>query len=152
VFLDKINRAIGKGVANLTLLMVLVTFIVVVLRYGFNLGWIWLQEIVTWMHAAVFLLAAAYTFSEDAHVRVDVFYRNWSQRTKNKVNLIGNVFCLCNSLAFTCRQFGLCVCLLGDAGKLSGSRWVGIPVDSTAKNIDSFDWTDAVFPRLSACL
>ena len=95
MFLDKINRAIGKGVANLTLLMVLVTFIVVVLRYGFNLGWIWLQEIVTWMHAAVFLLAAAYTFSEDAHVRVDVFYRNWSERTKNKVNLIGNVFCLC---------------------------------------------------------
>ena len=95
MFLDKINRAIGKGVANITLLMVLVTFVIVVLRYGFNLGWIWLQEIVTWMHAAVFLLAAAYTFSEDAHVRVDVFYRNWSQRTKNKVNLIGNVFCLC---------------------------------------------------------
>ena len=95
MFLDKINRAIGKGVANLTLLMVLGTFIVVVLRYGFNLGWIWLQEMVTWMHAAVFLLAAAYTFSEDAHVRVDVFYRNWSERTKNKVNLIGNVFCLC---------------------------------------------------------
>ena len=95
VLLDKINRAIGKGVANLTLFMVLVTFVVVVLRYGFNLGWIWLQELVTWMHAAVFLLAAAYTFSEDAHVRVDVFYRNWSQRTKNTVNLIGNVFCLC---------------------------------------------------------
>ena len=93
--LDKINRAIGKGVANLALLMVLVTFIIVVLRYGFNLGWIWLQETVTWMHAAVFLLAAAYTFSEDSHVRVDVFYRNWSQRTKNQVNLIGNVLCLC---------------------------------------------------------
>ena len=95
VLLDKINCAIGKRVASLTLLMVLVTFVIVVLRYGFNLGWIWLQEAVTWMHAAVFLLAAAYTFSEDAHVRVDVFYRNWSQRTKNKVNLIGNVFCLC---------------------------------------------------------
>jgi len=95
VFLDKINRAIGKGVANLTLLMVLVTFVVVVLRYGFNLGWIWLQELVTWMHAAVFLLVAAFTFSEDAHVRVDVFYRNWDERTKNKVNLIGNVLCLC---------------------------------------------------------
>ena len=93
--LDKINRAIGKGGANLTLLMVLVTFVIVVLRYGFNLGWIWLQETVTWMHGAVFLLAAAYTFSEDSHVRVDVFYRNWSQRTKNKVNLIGNVLCLC---------------------------------------------------------
>ncbi len=95
VFLDKANRAIGKGAATLTVVMVLVTFVIVVLRYGFNLGWIWLQEMVTWMHAAVFLLAAAYTFSEDAHVRVDVFYRNWSERTKNKVDLVGNVFCLC---------------------------------------------------------
>lgn len=95
VFLDKTNRAIGKGAATLTVVMVLVTFVIVVLRYGFNLGWIWLQEMVTWMHAAVFLLAAAYTFSEDAHVRVDVFYRSWSQRTKNKVDLVGNVFCLC---------------------------------------------------------
>jgi len=78
--------------ASLTLFMVLVTFIIVVLRYGFNLGWIWLQEMVTWMHAAVFLLAAAYTFSEDAHVRVDVFYARLSVKRKAITDLLTSVF------------------------------------------------------------
>ena len=86
---------IGVASSYLLLAMVLVTFFIVMLRYGFSLGWIWLQESVTWMHAAVFLLVAPYAFSQDAHVRVDVFYRQWSQKTKNKVNLVGSLLCLC---------------------------------------------------------
>ena len=88
-------RLIGVASSYLLLAMVLVTFFIVMLRYGFSLGWIWLQESVTWMHAAVFLLVAPYAFSQDAHVRVDVFYRQWSQKTKNKVNLVGSLLCLC---------------------------------------------------------
>lgn len=89
------NRLIGIAASYLLIAMVLVTFFIVLLRYGFSLGWIWLQESVTWMHAAVFLLVAPYAFSQDAHVRVDVFYRQWSQKTKNKVNLVGSLLCLC---------------------------------------------------------
>ena len=85
------NRLIGIAASYLLIAMVLVTFFIVLLRYGFSLGWIWLQESVTWMHAAVFLLVAPYAFSQDAHVRVDVFYRQWSQKTKNKVNLVGSL-------------------------------------------------------------
>lgn len=88
-------RLIGVASSYLLLAMVLVTFFIVMLRYGFSLGWIWLQESVTWMHAAVFLLVAPYAFSQDAHVRVDVFYRQWNQKTKNKVNLVGSLLCLC---------------------------------------------------------
>jgi len=88
-------RLIGVASSYLLLAMALVTFFIVMLRYGFSLGWIWLQESVTWMHAAVFLLVAPYAFSQDAHVRVDVFYRQWSQKTKNKVNLVGGLLCLC---------------------------------------------------------
>jgi len=88
-------RLIGVASSYLLLAMVLVTFFIVMLRYGFSLGWIWLQESVTWMHAAVFLLVAPYAFSQDAHVRVDVLYRQWSQKTKNKVNLVGSLLCLC---------------------------------------------------------
>jgi len=47
----------GKSVAWLTLLMVLLAFSIVVLRYGFNLGWIWLQESLTYLHVAVFTIA-----------------------------------------------------------------------------------------------
>lgn len=88
-------RLIGVASSYLLLAMVLVTFFIVMLRYGFSLGWIWLQESIIWMHAAVFLLVAPYAFSQDAHVRVDVFYRQWSQKTKNKVNLVGSLLCLC---------------------------------------------------------
>ena len=80
--------------AWLTLFMVLVTFLVVVLRYVFDLGFIWLQETVTWMHAAVFMLGAAYTLLGDEHVRVDVFYREASPQRKALVNLFGALLLL----------------------------------------------------------
>ena len=45
--------------------MVLVTFIIVILRYAFDIGAIWLQESVIWMHGMVFMLGAAYTLRMD---------------------------------------------------------------------------------------
>ena len=92
---NKINVSLGKLVSWLVLFMVITVFGIVILRYVFSIGWIWLQELVTWMHAMVFLLVAAYTLSEDAHVRVDVFYRRWSKNTQRRVNLFGSLFCLC---------------------------------------------------------
>jgi TRAP-type mannitol/chloroaromatic compound transport system permease small subunit len=80
---------LGRAVAWLTLVMVGLTFAIVVLRYGFNLGWIWLQESVTYLHAAVFMLAAAWAFQTDDHVRVDIFYRSRSPRYRAWVNLLG---------------------------------------------------------------
>lgn len=84
----------GRLVAWLTLLMVLVTFAIVVLRYGFNLGWVALQESVTYMHALVFMLAAAYTWRHDGHVRVDIFYRRFSPRGRAWVDLLGTLLLL----------------------------------------------------------
>ena len=74
--------------------MVLITFLVVVLRYGFNIGYIWMQESVRFMYAAVFLLCAGYTLLKDKHVRVDVLYLNLSERSKAIVDLLGSVFLL----------------------------------------------------------
>lgn len=92
--IERLNIWIGRSVAWLTLVMVLVTFAIVVLRYLFDLGWIWLQESVTWMHAAVFLLGAAYTLARDDHVRVDVFYREAGERRRALTNLLGCVLFL----------------------------------------------------------
>ena len=80
---------IGQAVAWLVFIMAIVTCLVALLRYGFSLGWIWLQETITWMHAAVFLLAAGYTLARDGHVRVDIFYRNMSPRRQALVDLSG---------------------------------------------------------------
>lgn len=89
--LQRISDLTGKLIAWLTLPMVLATFAVATLRYVFDLGWIWMQESVVWMHAATFMLATAYTLNQDEHVRVDIFYRNMSGRRKAWVDLIGTV-------------------------------------------------------------
>ena len=92
--LERINQIVGRTVAWLTVAMVLVTFTIVVLRYLFDLGWIWLQESVTWMHAAVFMLAAGYTLARDEHVRVDVFYRDLSGRARAMIDAAGSLLFL----------------------------------------------------------
>ena len=92
--IDAANKVLGEALAWLTSLMVLVTFVIVVLRYAFDTGWIWLQESVTWMHALVFMLAAAYTLGLDEHVRVDIFYQRMDARKKALVNLLGALFLL----------------------------------------------------------
>ncbi len=92
--LESVNVRIGRAVGWLTLVMVLITFLIVVLRYALDSGWIWLQESVTWMHAAVFMLAAAYTLAREDHVRVDIFYRRFSPSGRALVDAAGAVFLL----------------------------------------------------------
>lgn len=89
--LDRISIATGRIVSWLTLLMVLVTVVIVVLRYVFDSGYIWLQESLSWMHATVFMLGAAYTMQQDEHVRVDIFYRTMSAGQRDCVNIVGVV-------------------------------------------------------------
>lgn len=89
--IDGINEWIGRGVAWCTLAMVLVTFAVVILRYVFGIGSIAMQESVSYFHAAVFMLGAAYAFKHDAHVRVDIFYHRFSPRRRAVVDVIGTL-------------------------------------------------------------
>lgn len=90
----------GRTVSWLSLLLVLVTFIVVVLRYVFDNGSIALQESTTYLHASVFLVGMAYTMQQNAHVRVDIFYTRFSTRTKAWVDLFGAVFLLLPFMLF----------------------------------------------------
>ncbi len=90
----------GRTVSWLSLLLVLVTFIVVVLRYAFNSGSIALQETTTYLHASIFLIGMAYTMQQNAHVRVDIFYANFSKQTKAWVDLFGACFLLLPFMLF----------------------------------------------------
>jgi len=93
-FLDKTSETIGRGIAWLTLFMVITQFSVVVLRYLFNIGWISMQESILYMHALVFMLGAAYTLKHDGHVRVDIFYHKMGARGKALVNVLGSLLLL----------------------------------------------------------
>lgn len=92
--LARLVAAMGRAVAWLTLVMTLLTFLVVLLRYGFNQGWIWMQESVTYLHATVFMVAAAWALQADEHVRVDIFYRDRSARYRAGVDLAGTLLFL----------------------------------------------------------
>ncbi len=92
--IDAVNDRLGRFAAWLTLVMVLVTVLIVVLRYGFEIGFIWMQESVRFMHAAVFLLCAGYTLLWNEHVRVDVFYLKMDERRRAAVDLAGTMLFL----------------------------------------------------------
>ncbi len=91
---EGLNERVGRATSWLVLTMVLNTFIVAVLRYGLNVGWVWFQELYVWMHGNIIMVAAGYTLLHDGHVRVDIFYRAAKTRTKAWINLLGVAFFL----------------------------------------------------------
>ncbi len=98
--LDRISIVAGRITSWLTLVMVIVTVVIVVMRYVFDAGAVWLQESVVWMHAVVFMVGAAYTLQQDDHVRVDIFYRDMSRRRRAWVDLLGTLLFLLPLCAF----------------------------------------------------
>jgi TRAP-type mannitol/chloroaromatic compound transport system permease small subunit len=88
--IDRLTTGIGRAVAWLVLVVVLLQFGLVVARYLFGLGSIWATETVIYAHATLFMLAAAWTLRAGGHVRVDVFYAEASARTRAKIDLAGS--------------------------------------------------------------
>ena len=106
--IDQLTEISGRLLAWLLLLVMLINCLVVVLRYGFDLGFIALQESITYLHASVFLLGIAYALKHGAHVRVDIFYRNYSARTKAWVDSLGAIVFLlplCTYIFFISWEF-----------------------------------------------
>src|SRR5262245_37819261 len=92
--IDRLTSGVGRAVAWLILVVVGLQFTLVVARYLFGLGSVWLTETVIYAHATLFMLAAAWTLLAGGHVRVDLFYADASARTKAMVDLIGALLLL----------------------------------------------------------
>ncbi|MDJ0759933.1 MAG: TRAP transporter small permease subunit [Woeseiaceae bacterium] len=121
--LDRFSDLVGRAASWLTLLMIVVTAIVVVMRYVFDAGLIWLQESVTWMHAFVFMMGCAYTLARDEHVRVDIFYRDMAPARKGWVDAAGVVLFLwpmCLFLGYAAWDFVATSWSLKEASRESG--------------------------------
>lgn len=111
--IDRFTLLTGKTVRWLSLLMVIFSVLVVLLRYVFEVPSIALQESVTYLHASLFMLGAAYTWQQNGHVRVDVFYRNLPQSKKDWVDRFGIVFLL----------LPVCVFMLYSSWSYVGMAW-----------------------------
>ena len=92
--IDRFTDLTGRMLSWLIIAMMVVLFAVVILRYGLNTGSVFMQESVTYLHAAVFMLGAAYTLQKGGHVRVDIFYRNFSPRSQAWINSLGGIIFL----------------------------------------------------------
>lgn len=111
--IDRFTEFSGRMLAWLCFLMALVTGLVVALRYGFGIGSIALQESVTYMHASVFMLGAAFALKHGSHVHVDIFYRHFSIRQKAWVNSVGGIIFL----------LPLCVFVAGISWNFISNAW-----------------------------
>jgi TRAP-type mannitol/chloroaromatic compound transport system permease small subunit len=98
--IDIFTERFGRALAWLALAMALLTALIVLLRYGFDIGSIASQEAVVYMHGCLFMLGAAYTLKQDSHVRVDIFYRDFSPRTRAWINSLGAIVFLLPLCAF----------------------------------------------------
>ena len=92
--IDRLTRAVGQAAMWCALAMVVVQFAVVVMRYALGVGSIWLQELIVYEHAALLMLAAAWTLQVGGHVRVDIFYAGAQPRTKAWIDLAGALLLL----------------------------------------------------------
>jgi TRAP-type mannitol/chloroaromatic compound transport system permease small subunit len=89
--IDKINRWIGKMVSIFVLLIMSITLLEVVLRYGFNRPTMWVHETSQQIFAIAFLLGSAYTLQEGGHVRVDILYRRLSTRGRAILEIVTSI-------------------------------------------------------------
>jgi len=87
--IDVMNQWIGKGVAWVTLGLVVAVFIDVVMRYAFKTSFVFTQELEWHLFAFIFLIGAGYTLFHDGHVRVDIIYQRLNARGRAWINLMG---------------------------------------------------------------
>ena len=88
--LDFFSEMTGRFCSWFVALMALITCVVVVMRYGLYLGSVLLQDVVLYLHGALFLLGSSFALKRNAHVRVDIFYREFSEKKKAFVDLVGH--------------------------------------------------------------
>jgi len=106
--LDRLSLWTGRLAAVCCALMAVCTGAIVLMRYGLGSGSVALQEFVSYLHSAVFMLGAAFTLQRQGHVRVDIFYRRFSERTRAWIDSIGAIvflFPLCVFIAIVSHPY-----------------------------------------------
>lgn len=90
--IDQLSKTVGHAFAWCIVILTLGTCYEVLMRYAFNDPTSWAFDLSYLMYGAVFYMAGAYTLSRAGHVRADMFYRKWSERTQAKVELLLYIF------------------------------------------------------------
>jgi TRAP-type mannitol/chloroaromatic compound transport system permease small subunit len=90
--IDKSIKLLGYFTASILAILILLVVYDATARYLFSSGSVALQELEWHLFDVVILFAIAYTLREGAHVRVDIFYASFSEKTKLFINTISSLF------------------------------------------------------------
>ena len=132
-WIDGLNEWIGRGVAWVTLALVLVIFVDVVMRYLFNTSFVFTQELEWHLFGFIFLIGAGYTLLHDGHVRVDIIYQRLGFKGQAWINLMGVIVFLipgCLMIIITSFKFVLTSFLILEGSPDPG----GIPLRFIVKS------------------
>lgn len=106
--IDSVNEYVGKATAWLTAFLTILICYNVAMRYMFSNSEAWRTELEWHIFALIFLLGAGYALKHDKHVRVDLFYANFSPKRKALVDLVGTIIFLipwCLIIIFTSYEY-----------------------------------------------
>jgi TRAP-type mannitol/chloroaromatic compound transport system permease small subunit len=90
--LESLIRWIGYLAGASLLILIALVIYDTVMRYLLQSGSIALQELEWHLFDVVIMLGIAYTLQRASHVRVDIFYDNYSDKTRRIINIIGALF------------------------------------------------------------
>ena len=90
--IDKTIKHLGHFTAFIVAVLVLLVVYDATVRYLFSGGSIALQELEWHLFDVIILFGIAYTLRENAHVRVDIFYTSYSEKTKALLNIVSSLF------------------------------------------------------------
>lgn len=91
-WIEAINVRAGEFAAYWAVISVFVYYYEVIARFVFNSPTNWVHESMFLMYGMQYMLAGAYAYREDQHVRVDVIYTKFSPRGKAVADIITSVF------------------------------------------------------------
>jgi TRAP-type mannitol/chloroaromatic compound transport system permease small subunit len=92
--IDAVTEFIGKAVSWLILVAVLVSAGNAVVRKIFNVSSNSWLEAQWYLFGAAFMFAAAYTLSQNEHIRIDIVYGQFSRRIQHWIDLLGHLLFL----------------------------------------------------------
>ena len=87
-------RKLGETLPVLVFVMLISSFVLVSIRYLFNIVPIKFQELVVYLHSIIFMLGIVYAYARNSHVRIDIFYQNMNKEKQRKIDLFGTIFLL----------------------------------------------------------
>jgi TRAP-type mannitol/chloroaromatic compound transport system permease small subunit len=92
--IDRVTTLIGRSVAWLILLAVVISATNAIIRKVFSMSSNAWLEAQWYLFGAAFMLASAWTLLENEHIRIDVVYGRWSRRVQHWIDLLGTVLFL----------------------------------------------------------